>query len=67
MLEQESVCKINLDTEPRSKKGTMVHQALRQTPCQLTCSRVWPPCPVICAYHLRAGRYSKLNRKGVSL
>ena len=23
------------------------------------------PCPVICAYHLRAGKYSKYNRKGV--
>ena len=65
MLERESVCNIDRDTEPRSKKGTMVHRALRQTLCQLTRSRVWPPCPVICAYHLRAGRYSKFNRKGV--
>ena len=67
MLEQESMCNIDLDTEPRSKKGTMMHRALRQTPCRFTCSRVWPPCSAICAYHLRAGRYSKFNRKGVSL
>ena len=65
MLERGSVCKIDLDTEPRSKKGTMVHRALRQTPCRFTRSSVWPPCSAICAYHLRAGRYSKFNRKGV--
>ena len=41
MLERESVYKIELDTEPRSKKGTMVHRALRQTPCRFTCSSVW--------------------------
>lgn len=40
MLERESVCNIDLGTEPRSKKGTMVHQALRQTPFRFTCSSV---------------------------
>ena len=29
MLERESVCNIDLGTEPRNKKGTMVHRARR--------------------------------------
>ena len=59
----------NTDTNPGAYPGTMHHSAPEYTisriPCQLTRSSVWPPCSAICAYHLRAGRYLKFNRKGV--
>lgn len=44
-----------------SKKGAMVRKTLHETLCRFTRSSVCLPCPVICAYYPRAGRYSKFN------